>query len=197
MAKKKFVNAPPKYYAYYNNKTGEILSVTNEKSSDYDYGIEITSYEANKLISGEWPFSGYIVGRKKQPNGTTIKCIMPIVDQDYVFRNNVFEWIEESDKFSELVVEWNLSKKLWSFSIDPSVKAHYEKELLLSKLVFFITLENDFDFLIRTIFIDMQELLTSSKVSIPFTSNKETDITNISVSSKIVFKSYGLKILYE
>lgn len=196
MAKKKLVDIPVKYYAFYDQKSGELLSVSNEKSTDYEHGIEIPQYEATKLISGEWKFSEYIVGKKKQ-NGIIVKCIMPVLDQDYVFRNNVFEWIEETKKFSELLVEWNLPKKKWIVSLDSSVKDYYKTELLLSKIVIFVTLENDFDFLIRTMYIDIKDLLDLETVEFNFLSKKELDITSLSISSKIVFKSYGLKTVYE
>jgi hypothetical protein len=61
-------------------------------------------------------------------------------------------------------------------------------------LVFFVTLETDFDFLIRTIFVDSVDLISSKQISVPFTTKIEKRIDKISISSKLVFKTYGLKI---
>jgi hypothetical protein len=55
-------------------------------------------------------------------------------------------------------------------------------------------LANDFDFLIRTIFINVQDLILLDKVEKIFESRLEKDITKISIASNIVFQSYGLKI---
>ena len=49
--------------------------------------------------------------------------------------------------------------------------------------------------IIRTIFISLQDLLASDKISIPFESKLENKIDKISISSKLVFKSYGLKVI--
>ena len=70
-------------------------------------------------------------------------------------------------------------------------------KVLTPKLVFFVTLETDFDFLIRTIFIDTQDLLSSKYLAIPFISTLETKIDKISISSKLVFQTYKLRIVHE
>ena len=67
----------------------------------------------------------------------------------------------------------------------------------MPRFVFFITLQDDLDFLIRTIFIEKDSLMNTEYVSIPFNSNKELDIKTISISTRAIFKSYRLYIKYE
>jgi hypothetical protein len=88
-------------------------------------------------------------------------------------------------------VEWYRNR--WDFEIDKSIKSYYDV-IVAPKLVFFVTLEDDFDFLIRTIFVDLTDLITTDKISIPFTHSIEKKIDKISISSKLIFKSYGLRI---
>lgn len=196
MAKKKINKTDDRYYVYYDNKTGRILSVTNEVNSNYEYAIEPTNEEVNKLLTGEWSFLDYIVGYKRLADNTVIKAVVPVSDSEYSFRHNSFEWITEYNSNSEVLVEWNLPNNCWIISLSSEFKKT-NNEIFVNKLLFFVTLETDFDFLIRTISIDARELLDADKISIPFVSKKELDIDTISISSKLAFKSYNLKITYE
>jgi len=69
----------------------------------------------------------------------------------------------------------------------------YDGKIATDKVKFFITLENDFDFLIRTIDINLTSLIADT-VIVPFITMLELEIDKISISSKTVFDSYGLKI---
>jgi hypothetical protein len=42
-----------------------------------------------------------------------------------------------------------------------------------------------------------EELLTSDCVTVPFETKFETQLEKIAISSKLVFKNYGLKVIYE
>ena len=185
------------YYAYYDGKTGQLLSVSNERNDFFEFGIEISKDDALKLIAGEWQFKDYLIGYQKQTTGVTAKCIIPNTDQEYAFRYNLFEWITENDIDEEFCVKWDLSNKQWEFSVKNVYKKEYSKEIISSRFVFFITLQDDLDFLIRTIFIEKDELMNTDRVIVPFESSKELDIQQLSISSKLVFKSYKLMVTYE
>lgn len=197
MAKKKQLDLTPKYYVYYDKKSGKILSIGNEKDDSYEYGIESTWAEVENLVNGTWSFKDYLVGYKRQSDGTSVLAIVPNTEQGYIFKNNIFEWITDANENAECTVTWNGPNSCWDFSLSESVRAVYGDSLLVPKLVFFVTLETDFDFLIRTIFIETLELIASEKISIPFTTKMENKIDKISISSKLIFKTYGLKIIYE
>jgi hypothetical protein len=194
MAKKKPLNTTPRYYVYYNKKSGKILSIGNERDDSYEYGIEATWPEVEKLIDGSWSFNDYLVGYKRQPDGSSVLAVVPNTEHGYIFKNNIFEWITDNNEKAECIVAWNGPSECWEFSLNDSVKAVYSDSLLIPKLVFFVTLETDFDFLIRTIFVDSVDLISSKQISVPFTTKIEKRIDKISISSKLVFKTYGLKI---
>jgi hypothetical protein len=92
---------------------------------------------------------------------------------------------------------WNGKDRCWDFSLSPAIKVVYSDSLLAPKLVFFVTLETDFDFLVRTIFVETINLMSSEKLSVPFTTNFEQHSDKVSISSKLVFKTYGLRIIHE
>ena len=189
------INLPHKYYIYYNKKTGEILAVGNEKTSRYEHGIEVSFEDAEPFITGKRQFADYQVGYHKDSGKTTVLSIANEFS-GYVFNNKVFEWITTSNNNAECIVEWNLRDRVWNFSLSKGFKNTYNS-ILAPTLVFFVTLENDSDFLIRTIFIATQELLTSDCVTVPFESDIETKLEKIAISSKLVFKNYRLKVIYE
>jgi hypothetical protein len=196
MAKKKISTEPPKYYVYYDKKNGEILSVTNEKSDRYEYGLVTTFAEVEKFLSGDWAFRDYKVGYRKDTDKRSL-AILSNEFSGYVFRNSMFEWITEQDYEAECIVQWNNPDKAWKFSLDDNFKKTYNNNILASKVVFFVTLETDFDFLIRTITLDVEQLLDSKRIIVPFDSAVENKIEKISISSKLVFKSYKLEIINE
>lgn len=195
MAKKKPVNLIPKYYVYYDKKSGRILSVGNEENKSYEYGITASWEEVQNLIEGTWLFKDYLVSYKHKDDGTSVLAIIPNTDQGYIFKNNIFEWITDHNDRAECQVVWNGPNACWDFNLSASTKAVYSDTALVTKLVFFVTLETDFDFLVRTIFIETLDLISSEKVSIPFTTKIEHKSDKVSISSKLVFKTYGLKII--
>jgi hypothetical protein len=197
MAKKKLLDLTPKYYVYYDRKSGKILSVGNEKDDKFENGIETTFAEVENLITGAWKFNDYLVSYKRQADGTLKLAIIPNTDQGYIFKNNIFEWITEYNEKAECQVVWNGVNKSWDFSLSPAIKQVYSDALLAPKLVFFVTLETDFDFLVRTIFIETITLMASENVSVPFTTNVEHKFDKVSISSKLVFKTYGLRVINE
>lgn len=194
--KKKKTNLKLTHYVYYDKKSGKILSVGNEENKQYEHGIQVEFKEIEGFLTGVWDFKDYLVGYKRDTEGNSQLGIVPATDQGYAFKNTVFEWISETDKEVECLVTWHKPSSSWKFSINKSLTHDYES-ILAPKLVFFITLEHDFDFLVRTIFIDLQDLISSEELSIPFTTNVENKIDKISISSKLVFKTYGLRIIHE
>jgi hypothetical protein len=181
------------HYVYFDKKTGQILAVSNETEPKFEHAIRTSFDDVEGFLTGRWKFKEYLVGYKRNADGVSSLAIVPATDLGYAFKNNVFEWITETNERVECLVTWNGPKKTWNFEIDNRIKDYYDV-VVAPKLVFFVTLEDDFDFLVRTIFINLSDLITSDTVSIPFISNIENKIDKISISSKLVFKSYGLRI---
>jgi hypothetical protein len=193
MARKAPAFIPPKFYAHYDKKTGEIFSTGNEINPVYPDRIEITQDEHDRFLYGHEKFSDYQIGYIRTSDNKTILSLAPKAEQGYAFKNNVFEWISDPPtKNTELVVSWNTAS--WTFSISDACRDRIRENVTIETIPFFVMLANDFDFLVRTIFINMQDLVAFDKIEKQFESRLEQDITKISIASKIVFQSYGLKI---
>lgn len=183
------------HYIHYDRKTGQIIGVSNFDDKSFEYSLNVTFEEARDFVNGTLKFKDFLVGYKKDSNGKTYLGLVAAADHGYSFKNNTFEWIKETSEDVECLVTWNGPGKRWEFQLDQSSKDYYNVAAA-PKLVFFVTLEEDFDFLIRTIFINIQDLILSDlKVVVPFESNIESRIDKISISSKLLLKSYGLRIV--
>jgi len=193
MARKAPTFVPPTFYAHYDKKTGEIFSIGNEINPVYPSRIEITQYEHDRFLYGHEKFSDYQIGYIRTADNTTILALAAKAEHGYAFKNNVFEWISEPPTATtELIVSW--SKQSWTFSISEACRERIKENITVETIPFFVMLANDFDFLIRTIFVNVQDLILHDKIEKLFESRLEQDITKISIASNIVFQSYGLKI---
>jgi hypothetical protein len=194
MARKRFTPIVQKYYLHYDQKTGKILSVSNEKTEKDTHSLEVSFEEYADFILEVKNAREHIIGYAKDSEGKNKLVAIPSADQHYGFRNNVFEWITEPpNKNTELIVTWNGPANEWIFELSDEAKTRVSRGMVTTT-VFFVMLENDFDFLVRSIMIDVSELIEKSPMHIPFISNIEHQIKKISISSKIYFQSYGLII---
>lgn len=185
---------PPVYYAFYDEQTTQITSVSNEPPPQDVAGIVISYEQFDRFVSGVDKFHNYAIGYIKTPDNKTVLSIIPTGDQDYVFKNNLFEWIvEKPDDETELTVIWNKPTKSWCFRTSASSRTRLSSALAPKNLLFFVMLQDDFDFLIQTIEIPTENII-SNDIEMPFISKFEENINEITISSKLFFESYGLLV---
>jgi len=191
MARFKFT-PPQKYYLIYDKKSGVITHISNQKSPTEKCAFEISAEEYDAFMKKEKYTRDYIIGYSKGINGKTELTLMQITNQLYGFRNSVFQWIKNPpNKNTELIVEWNANEKNWCFRLTEKAKTRLA-DSITNNTIFFVMLKNDFDFLIRSILIDVKDLMEQEKIIVPFASKIENQIDKISISSRIYFQSYGL-----
>jgi hypothetical protein len=180
-------------FVYYNKKTGNIELITNERQGKKKNFIEIDPDLYSKLVSNEYNPLDYAAGYLRDPNGSVVLSLVKKERKEiYVFRSTEFVSITNPPtKDTELIISWK--KKSWEFELSSSAKSRINNSLDQSMLMFFVTLESDFDFLIRTIFIEPYELRTKKKIIIPFETEYEQNIDKISIASKLSLQSYGIQ----
>lgn len=185
----------PTYRIYFNLETGELLAASNEVRSEYDYSLTVQYDQYESFVSGNEEFKNWSAVKTKTFDNEYGVELVRKEFQGHTFRNNMFEWIvDPPTKTTELIVHWDELNNQWIFMISNGARQRYYDKQIATKIIkFFITLENDFDFLIKTIDIELHDLL-SDKVIVPFTTTLESQIDKISISSKTVFDSYGLKV---
>lgn len=191
MARKKNAHYEPKYYIHYDKKTGIILSISPEKLDTDKHSVEISFEEFMLFTDGTRRPQDYAIIQDK--NEITITQVNnPLAG--FSFKNKSYEWITNAPtKNTELITTWNAVNKSWEFKLSTAARNRIANDII-THAIFFVTLEHDFDFLIRHIIIKIKDLIDNDKVVIPFESNIENYIDKISISSKTYFHSYGLKI---
>jgi hypothetical protein len=193
------VPAPVIYYVHYDNKSGEIFSVSNEKNLRYEFSLEVTAELAEPFINGTDRYTDYIVDYIKDSEGKSALSLVSKFENLNALRNNIFEQVLDTTNLDkkDFIVEWDKPNNRWAFYVNSSAKELLLKRGVTNNLVIFISLEADLNYLIRTIYIDTLKLATTEKIYEPFAYNLESDISKIVVASKLVFQSYGLKVINE
>ncbi len=189
------LSVKPVYRIYFNLETGELLAAANEVRPEYDHSLIVQYSQYEEFVSGNEEFKNWSAVKTKTFDNEYGVELVRKEFQGHTFRNNMFEWIvDPPTKTTELIVHWDELNNQWIFMISNGARQRYYDKQIATKIIkFFITLENDFDFLIKTIDIELHDLL-SDKVIVPFTTTLESQIDKISISSKTVFDSYGLKV---
>jgi len=181
------------YYVYYNNKTGQILSITNEVDTNFENVIEVSHDDIAGFFNGEKNWHDYIVAIVETSEGVFKTQLVTKYAPKYDFKNNDLIHIRENfDDDADLTVIYNGINSCWEFSISQGSKQTFPK-MYDETFLFFVTLENDFDFLVRTIEIRSRDLF-SYDVKEPFNSNYENKKNYISISTVNIFRSYNLKV---
>jgi len=203
MAKKKKVFPPAPapftntYYVYYDKDTKQLLSVTNEKTNIYSDYLEVDFDVYDRLVSGKEKFSDYLLGIVKSGEESALKLIS-VSAEAYNFKNTMLDIITVSSSTTpELLIEWHGPKNEWNFFLSSLAKQRLAARTINSKLLFFVILENDYDFLVRTIELDPAQLFTQVCIGIKFESKLEEQLDKISIATGVMFESTNLRIVNE
>lgn len=182
-----------KYYLHYDKSDGKIICVSNEAPKE-GASFEVTFEIYKDFIERVKRTEDYTIGYITNDTNELELALLQKNEYSYNFKNNKFVWINSPPTVNtDLTVEWNKQKSSWIFSLSKNGKilSQHKKD---NTAVFFVMLKNDFDFLIRTIMIDAKHLIEWDNYEVPFESNLEMNIGKISISSQILFDTYGLKI---
>jgi len=176
------------YYVYFDT-AGEILSISNEHSiSRTDSFLEIEYERVEKFISNTESISDYKISLLDE-KPTLVKKT-----QESVYKTNIFKMIDPTvTEATMLVVRWEKSKSRWVFSLRESYKKQLRDLGLSSKLLFFVTMNSNVNLLVRSIEIDLKELISAPNgISIPFSSKFENNVKLINIGTRRFFDTYGL-----
>jgi hypothetical protein len=198
-SKKKYVPeviATETYYAYFNPETEQFISASNTYNSEFSHYVVITKQDHRDICSGKLKLADLILDKTVEFDGTiTYSLITTQLQNAFNFQNTLLEWVSEPPvNDTEFTIEWNKADRQWVFYILDNGRAILEGPMYDSTLVFFVMLETDFDFLIRTFYIKLHDILKAGKLVYNFESKSEDDIGKLSISTRRLFNSYGLKI---
>jgi hypothetical protein len=184
-----------KYYAYYDDVDGKLISVSNQTIPQFDHSIEVTLDEYSKLVTGVHKFIDYHVGVVIDAEGNPVKGLVSNqVAIENTFKNRLLAWIDSETDLADIEIHWDQFNKQWIFvASDDLRQQYYDNKLPNTSVSFFITLGQDPNFLLRTIDIDFKTI-TLDKVAVGFESKYEERIKDVAVTSNLATLDYSLKI---
>ncbi len=175
------------YYVYFDKNDGIIQCISNEIHNHYDASIKVEFEEVERFFNNtDQHFNFKVVFDEDGKHSFVNRLVTSTL------KINVIETIRITDKECILTVIW--TKDGWEFVMSENFLQHSRAKSLNSKLKFFVTLENNINYLVREIEIQLRNLINNGKVLVPFESDKERDIDNISIITTPFFESYGMKI---
>jgi hypothetical protein len=198
MAKSKKNLAPlvHSYYAYFNPETEKFFSSSNVLDSSITHYAIIKESDHVDICLGKLKLIDCILDKQVDFDGSIVyKLLTPQLYNEFNFQNTLLEWIEDSpNTTTEFVIEWSNTDRQWTFYVTDEGRKLLDGAMYDSTLVFFVMMETDFDFLIRTFYIKLHNLLKEGKLIYNFESKMEDNIHKLSISSRRFFNNYGLKI---
>jgi hypothetical protein len=198
MARSKKNLAPPVhiYYAYFNPETEQFFSSSNVLDSSLTHYAVIKEDDHRDICSGKIKLVDCILDKQVDFDGSIVyKLLTPQLYNEFNFQNTLLEWVSNSTTSdTNFVIEWNKSDRQWIFYVTDEGRKILDGSMYDSTLVFFVMLETDFDFLVRTFYIKLHEILKAGKIVYDFESKMEDNIHELSISTRRFFNSYGLKI---
>jgi hypothetical protein len=182
------------YRAYFDTATEKVIAVTNVPHHEFKHYAVINAEEFKNFHKGLLKFEDCVIDRFVTPSGQVESRILTkSVSSEFQFDNRSLVWVSRKvDKSTELLITW--TPDAWNFHITPAGRDLLTDSLYDRTMVFFATLETDFDFLIRTFYIRVHDLLRKDVMTFPFESKLEKNINSIAITSKKLFNNYGLKI---
>ena len=196
--KKKIILTPPEhtYYAYFNPETEKFFSSSNVYNPSYTHYAVIKKTDHEDICSGKLNLSDCVLDKSVDFDGTmTYKIITSQMQNALSFHNTLLEWVYDIPcDTTEFIIEWDNAEQQWAFYVTEAGRDMLSGAMYNSTLAFFVMLETDFDFLVRTFYIKVHDVLKVDKLVFDFESKLETNIRQLSISTKRFFNNYGLKI---
>jgi hypothetical protein len=178
------------YRVYFEKDTGNILSVTNEASLQYDCFVEFDFDVVKEFLNGTNQFKDFQVTFIDQ---NTPRIVSKYEDDiSAVFLTSaplVTNWD------SMFTIENYPTFKKWGFQIRNDQKEILKKYNLNTTLEIYVIDKRNMNFIYRTIKISINELIKKDREIVYYHSDKEGDISNIAVYVKQFFSTVGYYII--
>lgn len=175
------------YYVYFDKNDGTIFAISNEVHTHYDASIQVEFKEVERFFNNtDQHFNFKVIFDADGTPNFVNKFVTSVI------KTNIIETIRVTDQEAILTVVW--TKDGWEFVMADSFLQHPRAKSLNSKLTFYVTMEDNINRLVRAIEIQLRNLVSNGTVKIPFTTEQESKVDEISIFTLPFFESYGMKI---
>jgi hypothetical protein len=180
-----------KYFVYFEEETGNILSVSNEYVNNSKNVVEFDLSDVSDFLNGFKNINRYRISLSNQNK----PVIVSKLSDDKIIPNALVEIPLVKDWKSVFMVENHLYYKQWVFQVQPDYKSILQPFNLDYTINMFIVDKKSDNSLIRQIPIKMKNLTLNEKFIVPHEHRVESSPEKIKVYMKRFFTSSGLIIL--
>jgi len=178
------------YRVYFDKDTGDILSVTNEASTQYDYFVEFEFDIVKDFLNGVSQFKDFQITFIDQ---NTPRIVSKYEDDITAVFLTQAPLVTNWD--SMFTIENYPTFKKWGFQIRNDQREILKKYNLNTTLEIYVIDKRNMNFIYRTIKISINELIKKDREIVYYHSDKEGDINNTVVYVKQFFSSVGHYII--
>lgn len=183
-------NVPVLYKVYFDKDTGNILSITNEDNIEFTNSIEVEYDLVKEFFINNKSINDYKVIFVDQTTPAIVNKNTNDVDIIMI------EEVELTNNWDNtFTIENYPILKKWGFQIRPDQKEILQKYNLNTAVEIFVVNPDDLNFLIRSIKVNLSDLLYNDKFFIAF--NTEKELSNNKIFVKKFFKTTGYQVLYD
>lgn len=184
-------------FVYYNETTGEIVKISNNKE-DTEYGLlEVDSELVSEILTGDKQLSSFRV-----EYDLTLQC-KSLVEigkaTDVLSASERFYKIpRNSESISDLIIVQDFRNYEWIIKINkPLLNMLHIEPFKHKKMLFSITSVNDPNIVYRTIIISLHELLKKKSLYYAFQYEAEEQLDKVSIYTLKYFNTYKHEVIYE
>jgi len=181
------------YFVYFDKTTGAIICMTNELRSDLETFIKMPYHEVRPFLEGTQNFNHFKIILEK--NDLIMINVNEELRTDINF--NALAIVPPATADFSLIIENHLDTKHWGFVLRPDVVRKLSKQDLDVTLDFYLYVEKNKNFHVRTISFKLDELIKNTKHFIPHEHDIEGKSGAITILTKHFFDTYGIKTLNE
>lgn len=193
----------PKYYIYFNDWTGEILSVGSSLRTDTPAPyIETEDPIARRIVQGTEADKNYVISSDRRHEEHLVKkseYLQLRKQEDSLFLLPIHarhDWDVRVRLYSEndmLVIEANRDM------INRLIAHNIRREILIDTRVYFefyLVRSNDPDYLVKIIDVDAKTLINHGKVALSISDIiPHVNLNNISILTRRYFENYHFEVL--
>lgn len=173
------------WYVYYDTDNN-ITAVTNEIKPSGTY-FEVEENQVIGFIQGTSNIADYVVSINNLNVFSINKKIIFLDKLSY--KDFVIIPLVNSDQNLDVTIVWTLHN--WMFKLSDQLRNRIPKTQYNTVLHFYISDKSDLNFLYKTIKLSIEDLMKSDQ-EVRFTTEYETDITNLCIVTKNYFNNVGV-----
>ena len=178
------------YYVYFDKSDGTIVALSNEICPRFEDFIQVEFSEIERFFNNTDQHFNFkvIFDAEGKPSFVNRHITSNI-------KTTIIETIRVTDNECALTVVW--TPQGWEFVVSDMFLKNSRATGVNSKLTFYVTTEENINYLVREIDLQLRNLVSNKTVKIPFTTDYELNANDISMVTIPFFESYGMRIKHD